>query len=176
MLSDDFKRICAEAKWVKEYKSSWASAPFPPSFVTVDNVVVQSGHLFDDPARRSSRQRAFGRCPAGLLITMKPCLKAQSGSSKKRPGWQTGMGRSRWVKLKGFLSGQGVFDDPKRSVRGYTLTHAFLFKLPPAKELMSVIGSDDAVEAKWIPIADLDPRDCFEDHYFIINKMLDGVH
>jgi len=60
-------------------------------------------------------------------------------------------------------------------VRGYTLTHAFLFRLPPAKKLMEVIGSDDAVHAGWYPIGNLDPRDFFEDHYFIINKMLDGV-
>ena len=78
-------------------------------------------------------------------------------------------------KLKGFMAGQGVFDDPKRSVRGYTLTHAFLFRLPPAKNLMKVMADDDAVDAFWVPIGGLDPRDCFEDHYFIINKMLDGV-
>jgi bifunctional NMN adenylyltransferase/nudix hydrolase len=30
---------------IEKYKESWKAAPFPPTFVTVDAVVVQSGHV-----------------------------------------------------------------------------------------------------------------------------------
>jgi len=123
MMTDDFKRITAEAKWIKDYKTSWAAAPFPPTFVTVDNVVVQSGHIL--LVRRGGHP---GK------------LREETKLADKHGPYPMG-------KLKGFLEGQGVFDDPRRSVRGYTLTHAFLFRLPPAKNLMEVIGSDDAVHA-----------------------------
>jgi len=42
-------------------------------------------------------------------------------------------------------------------------------KLPPVK------GGDDAAKAMWIPIADLNPEEIFEDHFDIITYLLGGV-
>lgn len=174
MMTDDFKRITAEAKWIKDYKASWATAPFPPTFVTVDNVVVQSGHVL--LVRRGGHPgKGLLALPGGFVDHDETLLQSAVRELKEETKLADKHGPYPMGKLKGFLAGQGVFDDPKRSVRGYTLTHAFLFRLPPAKELMSVIGSDDAVHAGWYPIGSLDPRQFFEDHYFIINKMLDGL-
>lgn len=174
MLSDGFKRMCAEAAWLRDYKASWASAPYPPTFVTVDNVVVQSGHVLM-VERGGHPGRGQLALPGGFVNHDETLLESAIRELKEETKLADKHGPFPMGKLKGFLAGQGVFDDPRRSVRGYTLTHAFLFRLPPAKQLMSVIGGDDAVEAKWIPIGSLRPQDCFEDHYFIINKMLDGV-
>lgn len=174
MMGADFKRMCAEAAWLKDYKASWASAPFPPTFVTVDNVVVQSGHIL--MIRRGGHPgKGLLALPGGFVDHDETLLDSAIRELREETRLADKHGPYPMGKLKGFLAGQGVFDDPKRSVRGYTLTHAFLFRLPPAKSLMSVIGSDDAVEAKWVPIGSLKPTECFEDHYFIINKMLDGV-
>lgn len=174
MMTAGFKRICAEAKWVKEYKESWSTAPYAPSFVTVDNVVVQSGHIL--LVRRGGHPgKGLLALPGGFVNHNETLLESAIRELREETKLADQHGPYPMGKLKGFMSSQGVFDDPHRSVRGYTLTHAFLFRLPPAKQLMSVIGSDDAAHAGWYPIGKLDPTDVFEDHYFIINKMLDGV-
>ncbi len=174
MMTDDFKRITAEAQWIKDYKASWATAPFAPTFVTVDNVVVQSGHIL--LVRRGGQPgKGLLALPGGFVDHDETLLESAIRELREETKLADKHGPFPMGKLKGFLAGQGVFDDPKRSARGYTLTHAFLFRLPPAKQLMKVVGSDDAVHAGWYPIGSLDPTEVFEDHYFIINKMLAGV-
>ncbi len=174
MMTDDFRIVCAEAEWIKDYKASWSTAPFAPTFVTVDNVVVQSGHIL--LVRRGGHPgKGLLALPGGFVDHNETLLESAIRELREETKLADSHGPYPMGKLKGFLAGQGVFDDPKRSVRGYTLTHAFLFRLPPAEKLMSVIGSDDAVSAEWHPIGSLDPTEVFEDHYFIINKMLDGV-
>ena len=74
--------------------------------------------------------------------------------------------------LAGSVVGEGVFDDPYRSSRGRTVTHAFYIHLKPDTSLPKVKGGDDALKAFWVPLADLDPGNMFEDHYFIIQKMV----
>jgi len=174
MTSDGFKQIFAETEYIRDYKAAWANAPFPPSFVTVDSVVVQSGHVL--MIRRGGQPgKGLLALPGGFVDHDETLLNSAIRELREETRLADKHGPFPMGKLKGFLAGQGVFDDPKRSVRGYTLTQAFLFRLPPAKSLMKVMGDDDAAEALWVPIGQLDPRECFEDHYFIINKMLDGV-
>jgi len=43
--SDAYREICEEQAFVARYRAGWANAPYPPTFVTVDAVVVQSGHV-----------------------------------------------------------------------------------------------------------------------------------
>ncbi len=174
MTSEGFKRIFAECSYVRNYKAAWINAPFPPSFVTVDSVVVQSGHVL--MIRRGGHPgKGLLALPGGFVDHNETLLNSAIRELREETRLADSHGPYPMGKLKGFLAGHGVFDDPKRSVRGYTLTHAFLFRLPPAKKLMKVMADDDAVDALWVPIGSLDSRDCFEDHYFIINKMLDGV-
>jgi bifunctional NMN adenylyltransferase/nudix hydrolase len=73
--------------------------------------------------------------------------------------------------LKGSIKNDQVFDDPHRSARGRTITHAFYIELAPNKQLPKVKGGDDAKHAMWVPLADLDPTTIFEDHYFIIKEL-----
>ncbi len=173
MMSAPFKRMREEADWVREHKASWQNAPYPPSFVTVDALVVQSGHIL---MIKRGGHPGMGQwaLPGGFVNHDQTLLDNAIRELKEETKLADAHGQFPMGKLKGFLAGREVFDDPKRSVRGYTVTHAFLFKLPNAKKLMKVIGSDDAVQAEWIALGKLDPTMVFEDHYFIINKMLDG--
>jgi len=75
--------------------------------------------------------------------------------------------------LRGSIKHSRVFDDPHRSARGRTIAHAYLIQLEPdAAGLPAVLGSDDAEKAYWLPLAKLDPRLMFEDHYHIIQALV----
>lgn len=74
--------------------------------------------------------------------------------------------------LNGNIQSQTVFDDPHRSKRGRTITHAFFIHLPAETALPKVKGSDDAKKAFWVPLAELNPVHMYEDHYFIIQRMV----
>ena len=75
--------------------------------------------------------------------------------------------------LRGSCHSQHTFDDPYRSARGRTITQAFYLQLKnDAKGLPKVKGGDDAAQAFWLPLAELDAKMMFEDHYAIITKMV----
>ena len=75
--------------------------------------------------------------------------------------------------LVGYVKGPGErFDDPYRSRRGHLLTEAFLFQLPNGHGFPRVVGSDDAKRAFWMPTSEVRPSETFEDHAFIVDRML----
>jgi bifunctional NMN adenylyltransferase/nudix hydrolase len=73
--------------------------------------------------------------------------------------------------LLGSITKTEVFDDPHRSARGRTVTHAYLIELKGEK-LPKVKGGDDASKAFWVPFADVKPEQMFEDHFHIIQAMV----
>ncbi|AXQ68359.1 cytidyltransferase [Caulobacter phage CcrBL10] len=78
--------------------------------------------------------------------------------------------------LRRFLVGEPqVFDDPHRSRRAHIISTAFHFLIPPPAlglSLPVVKGHDDAAAADWDPISEIDPSNTFEDHAFIVDRML----
>lgn len=160
--SDGYRNLHGEHEFVQRYKQAWTTAPYAPTFVTVDAVVVQSGHvlLVERKARPGMGLMAL---PGGFLDggerLLDACLRELREETKlKIPA----------PVLKGSIKKQHVFDDPYRSARGRTLTHAFYIELEPNQALPKVKGGDDAKYARWVALADLDPSTMFEDHYFII--------
>ncbi len=161
-----YQQICDEIRFEQRYKSAWADAPYPPVFVTVDAVVVQSGHVLLIE-RRANPGKGLWALPGGFVdqdeLLMDACLRELREETRlKVPG----------PVLKGSIQRQSVYDDPYRSSRGRTITHAFYIELQPSASLPKVKGSDDARRARWVPLADLQPRTLFEDHYFIIQDLL----
>lgn len=65
-----------------------------------------------------------------------------------------------------------MFDCPSRSERGRTLSHVFFFSLPNEVSSADVDVEASSVDAFWLPLADLDSIKMFEDHYFIIQKIV----
>jgi len=164
--SDAYREICEEQAFVARYRAGWANAPYPPTFVTVDAVVVQSGHvlLVERRARPGKGQLAL---PGGFVRQherlVEACLRELREETRlKIPA----------PVLRGHIKAQRVFDDPNRSSRGRTFTHAFYIELEPDKALPRVKGGDDARHALWVPLAELDPGRLYEDHYFIIQEMI----
>lgn len=76
--------------------------------------------------------------------------------------------------LKGSVVKTDVFDNPNRSGRARIVTKCAHILLANDVTPPEVRGSDDADEALWIDISDIDPTLMFEDHFHIIRKMLNG--
>jgi bifunctional NMN adenylyltransferase/nudix hydrolase len=58
-----FEQLLREHQFIKSYRKGWAVAPYEPSFVTVDAVVVHSGHVLLI-RRRAEPGHAGGTDPA----------------------------------------------------------------------------------------------------------------
>jgi bifunctional NMN adenylyltransferase/nudix hydrolase len=159
--------IVNERRFIEKYKSQYASLPWPPTFVTVDSVVFQSGHVL------MVRRNAYpGK---GLIALPGGFLDANTDSSledamMRELREETGLKVPSPV-LRGSIRNTHVFDSIHRSSRGRTITHAFNVVLPDG-ELPRVKGGSDADKAFWIPFSELDPRECFEDHYQIIRYFI----
>ena len=139
MMTDEFKRITAEAAWIKDYKASWANAPFPPTFVTVDNVVVQSGHIL--LVRRGGHPgKGLLALPGGFVDHDETLLESAIRELREETKLADKHGPFPMGKLKGYLDGQGVFDDPKTQRARLYADPCVSLPIAPAKDLMKVIG------------------------------------
>lgn len=160
----DYQQIIKELEFVNKYKSQYASYPYPPTFVTVDAVVVQSGHILMIQ-RRAEPGRGLLALPGGFLDANSD--KSLEDAMLRELREETCLKVPTPV-LRGNIAETKVFDAIERSTRGRTITHAFHIKLPNG-ELPKVKNGSDAAAAKWIPISEINSSDCFEDHYEIIN-------
>lgn len=159
-----------EYAYVNAYKASWATAPFPPIFVTVDAVVLAGEQSEDLPdqnkllliRRGHNPGKGLWALPGGFLNYDERIVDGAIREARK----ETGL-----VLKKDDIIGYRIFDNPSRSIRGRTITNAFLWNLP---EIVEVKGADDAVEAKWFTVKEVlkMKRVIFEDHFHIINTML----
>ncbi len=142
-------------------------APYSINFVTTDAVVIQSGHILL-VKRRAYPGKGLWALPGGFLNTVETILAGTLRELKEETKIDCPI-----PVLKGSIKGSHVFDEPERSLRGRTITHATLFELNPGP-LPKVKGSDDAEVAKWIPLTVFDKMEnqMFEDHYHIAQYMI----
>lgn len=161
--SENFKTLKQEYAFNKSYKELWAKAPYAPTFVTVDAVVVKSGHVLM-VKRKSNPGKGLFALPGGFLDQSERLQAAVIRELKE----ETKIKVDKPVLERSIIDNH-VFDHPQRSTRGRTLTHAFLIDLGLG-ELPQVKGSDDAEQAFWVPLADIGEFEdkTFEDHIDII--------
>ena len=165
--TEEYLNLKEEAWFVDDYKKQWRDTPYPPTFMTTDALVVQSGHILL-VERRSMPGRGLWALPGGFVdqkeTLLDACIRELREETKLKVPSPV---------LYGSRHSQHTFDDPYRSARGRTITQAFYFKLKNNVEgLPKVKGGDDAAKAFWLPLAELDPQMMFEDHYAIITKMV----
>lgn len=165
--SPAFKQLVAEYQFVEQYRAAWADAPYPPTFVTTDAVVVHSGHVLL-VRRRAEPGKGLWALPGGFIGQHETLLDACLRELREETRLKVPL-----AVLKGSIKGERVFDHPERSARGRTITHAFHFDFP-AGELPQVRGGDDADKARWIPVSEaleMSPQ-LFEDHLHILEYFL----
>ena len=167
--SQEYQQVIREREFVDVYKRQFAGLAYPPIFVTVDAVIVQSGHVLMIK-RRSEPGKNLWALPGGFVNanTDKSVRDAMIRELRE----ETGIKVPAPV-LIGSIQWSRVFDAVGRSARGRTITHAFYMLLPDGP-LPKVKGMDDAIKAEWIPIAELDSSVCFEDHHEMIQTFLGG--
>lgn len=164
----EFTTLVEEHEHIKEYKKMWSVAPYPPTFFTTDAVVIQGGHVLMI-RRGHAPGKGLWALPGGFLnpkeTTEEGCIRELREETKlKVPE----------IVLRKSITARELFDAPDRSLRGRTLTHAFLIELDGGDgSLPRVKGSDDAAEAKWFKLSEIDKMGdvIFEDHKHIISTM-----
>jgi bifunctional NMN adenylyltransferase/nudix hydrolase len=168
--TDRYSILCEEYQFIQRYQAAWATAPYPPIFVTTDAVVVQSGHVLV-VRRKASPGKGTIALPGGFLQPNETLETGMLRELKEETRLKVPL-----PVLKGSIVDRHVFDNPDRSLRGRTITHAFLIQLQ-GKELPTVRGSDDADKAWWMSLADLYAHEdqIYEDHFQIIQHFISKV-
>jgi len=165
MQASEYLELKAEAEYLVDYKKSWSVAPYPPVFVTVDAIVVHSGHILLIE-RGHFPGRGLYALPGGFLDQEETLFDACLRELREETCIE--LSDSEWRK---FYRGQDTFDDPKRCSRGRTITQAFHFELDKSFIRPEVHRGDDAKRAFWMPLDQVNSNIMFEDHYAIIQKM-----
>lgn len=159
----EFQDLLSEYNFIKDYRNKWSSAPYPPTFVTVDVVVIKSGHVLV-VKRKIAPGKGLFALPGGF-VNQKETVKAA--------GLREGHEETGIYLDENDLKSTMVFDHPDRSLRGRTITHAMVFDLGNG-ELPVVKGGDDASDALWMSMRDVEENSelFFEDHRDIIQAVL----
>jgi len=152
---------------LRHYKQSWAAAPYPPVFVTVDSVVSCAGHVL---LVRRGQAPGLGllAAPGGFIEQRETAYQ----SALRELQEETGLALLDSTMLQ-CLKSTAVFDHPDRSQRGRTITHAHHFDLGD-RELPEVKAGDDAAQAVWVPIGQVASlEDQFlDDHFHMLDHFL----
>jgi len=183
--TEAYDELVFEYEFIKKYKSAWASAPYEPTFVTTDAVVIQSGHILV-VERGNMPGRGLWALPGGFLNQKE---RLRQGAIRELVE-ETGISLAEGKKAKelttqilnGSIRDKETFDHPERSLRGRTITTAYIFRLDDTKPLPKVKGMNvpayeangqEIVETRnafWLPIDEaLERTDMwFEDHLSIV--------
>lgn len=163
--TDAYKAVQAEHVFIADYKKQWEAAPYPPTFFTADAVVTQAGHILL-VKRGAMPGEGLWAIPGGFVNPYETSRQAAVRELRE----ETRIAVPEKV-LNGSIRSWRTFEDPYRSQRGRTVTTAYRFELR-GEELPKIKGSDDAAKAQWIPIGNLQRSALFEDHFDIIETMV----
>lgn len=159
--------ILQESRFLKEYKARWAKAPYQPTFVTVDSVVIRSGHVLL-VERGHNPGKGLLALPGGYLNPREDFVEG----ALRELAEETKIKVSKEV-LEASVRCVRPFAHPDRDLRGRTITHVSLIDLGHGP-LPEVKGSDDAARAFWIPLSEIPEmvEEFFGDHYAIITNLI----
>lgn len=163
----EYAALQHEWRVLRDYRASWAGAPYPPVFVTVDAVLRCQEHVL--VIRRAHAPGKGQLAVPGGFIEQKETLWQ---SCLRELAEETHCALPE-AALRAALRQVQVFDHPERSQRGRTITHAHYFDLGNAP-FPAVQADDDALQAQWLPIAALAGMEdqFFEDHFHILDQFL----
>ena len=162
-----FEALQEEWRMLRGYRQAWATAPYPPVFVTVDALLRCQSHVLLI-RRAHAPGKGLWALPGGFLeprdTLWQSCLR-ELAEETHCPLLE--------ASLRAALRQVSVFDHPDRSQRGRTITHTHFFDLEDA-HLPTVQGGDDALHAQWVlqdRLAAMEDQ-FFEDHFHMLDHFL----
>lgn len=175
-LSAVFENLLEEEKHITAYKKSWESAPYAPTFVTADAVVIQSGCILA-VERGQYPGKGLWALPGGFIGQNERVADAAIRELVEETGLKVPV-----PVLRGSVKATEVFDHPDRSLRGRTITFASLIQLDDTKPLPRVKGQNvpayesdgeeiiETAKAFWLPLSHAmnNSHMWFEDHHSIV--------
>lgn len=166
-----FAELNAEKHFIDDYKAQFAGLKYPPIFVTADACVVQSGHILM-VRRKALPGKGLWALPGGFVEQDEKLADSMIRELRE----ETKLKVPDPV-LRGSIRAERAFDHPDRSLRGRTITQAFLVVLAdgPLHEVRRAPAEN--YEARWIPISRVLEMDeeIFEDHLDIIRHFIGGI-
>jgi bifunctional NMN adenylyltransferase/nudix hydrolase len=168
VLTDEFELLQGEWDFIEEYRKRTRLGPYAPTFVTVDAIVEQSGHILLIQ-RKDFPGKGLWAAPGGFIGEHERLVDGMIRELREEAGLKVPE-----KVLRGSIAHKDVFDDPGRSTRGRTFTHAFLIRLDDSAELPRIKAGDDAKHAEWKSLAEFDTMQgiMYEDHFSMIKNML----
>jgi bifunctional NMN adenylyltransferase/nudix hydrolase len=167
--TEHYNELVEEHVFYRDYHKKWAAAPFVPTFQTVDAVVIQGGHILMIQ-RGHSPGKGLWALPGGFL---NPKENLETAAVRELVE-ETRIKVPRIV-LEKAMTYSKRFAHPDRDLRGRTITEAFLFELTGGDgKLPKVKGDDDAREARWFKLAEIDTMEelIYSDHKHIIDTLV----
>lgn len=171
--TEAFDSLKSSYEYLTEYRLPKNRVKFPVTYVTVDCVIIKSGHVL--VVRRNGYPGKGQIALPGGFLDQNETIKEGALREVKE---ETGIKVDREI-LEAAISDSEVFDYPKRSLRGRTITHAFLINLgngplPLVKGSKVLSEVDDTDKAWWMSLSEFATReeDFFEDHFHIISHFV----
>lgn len=155
-----------EYEATKTYKESWSGSPFPPMFVTADNLVNWNQHIL-----LVQRKSEFGdgqwALPGGYVESHQTLEEAARAECFEEAGLTVG----------GHYPPPTMIDAPNRSERGRIITAVFHLYLH-TKTAPVLKAGDDAVAAAWFSLDEISRSEyyMFSDHFHIIGKFYPEIY
>lgn len=162
----EYAALAEEWAFALDYRRRWEAAPYAPTFITADAVVLHRGAVLLIQ-RRSLPGRGLWALPGGFLDSGERIADA----AVRELAEETGLVLT-WEQRRAIAHSSRVFDNPRRDIRGRTVTHAFLFDLPADQPRPRAAAADDAAQARWIELSDLRRDEMYGDHYQIIQTFV----
>ena len=160
-----FGELAGDQHAIDQMLDEWRGTPYEVQFITVDSVVRAADHVL--LVRRGGPPgKGLRALPGGFIEPRETLLDGAIRELRE----ETRLGILPTT-LRRALKRVAVFDDPARSQRGRTVTHAHFFDLD-TDALPQVKGGDDAADASWVAVSELSGMEdqFFEDHFHILDE------
>lgn len=168
--SERYFEMRAESQRYRDDKFAWSMAPHPVTFVTTDAVVTHKSSILMI-RRKFNPGKGLWALPGGFLGTKE--WVRDSIIRELREETRIAVANDDLLRIMQPIQ---VFDNPGRSLRGRTITHAARFNLDHLglEKRPKVRADDDAEAVRWFTFSEILKADSelFEDHAEIIKRLV----